>query len=100
MNKIILQLWEESNLNDINLSNGCSLHIDLNEKNKYIKSIYDNRDSNVPDKYDRIVGDSVSVLISDELYNNLIKNKNLKLSESSFQNLKKFSDIIYKNNDM
>lgn len=95
MNQVILQLWEESNLNDMNLSDGCTLHINSIERDNYIKSIYDGRYSNIPNKYDRIVGKSINVMVTDEIYENINKNKNIKLSEVSFQNLKKFSDIIF-----
>ena len=37
MNKVILQLWEESNVNEGILSDGCSLHLNLSERDIYVK---------------------------------------------------------------
>ena len=36
MNKVILQLWEESNQNDGVFSNGCSIHINEDERIKFV----------------------------------------------------------------
>lgn len=96
MNKVILQLWEESNSNLGFLSDGCSLHLSLSYRDNYVKSIYKDRSEEVPDKYDRIVGESVEVFISDNLYDMLLRDGgDIKIPESSFQNLIKFEDIIY-----
>ena len=40
MNKVILQLWEESNQNDGVFSNGCSIHLNEDERLKFISNIY------------------------------------------------------------
>ena len=95
MNKVTLQLWEESNINNEFLSDGCSLHIDSNERNKYVDSIYSNRTSDLPSSYDRIVGDSIDVFVNDTIYDMILKDGSIKLSENSFQNLIKFEDIIF-----
>ena len=96
MNKIILQLWEESNMKEGFLSDGCTLHIDSIEKNKYISEIYKGRDSsNVPSEYDRIVGDEVIAFVPDKIYDSVKKEGTLKLSEPAFQNLLKFDEIIF-----
>ena len=108
MNKVLLQLWEESNtgdpmeclsnrllrVSDHFLSDGCSLHIDLSSRNNYISTIYGDRSINVSG-YDRIVGDYIEVFVTDSLYDLIIEQKTLKLTESSFQNLLKFEDIVY-----
>jgi len=96
MNKVVLQLWEESNTKEGFLSDGCSLHIDLQERNKYISSVYGERDfDNVPNQYDRIVGDDVEVFVDDKIYNLIILEKSVKLNEAAFQNLLKFEEIIF-----
>jgi len=94
MNKVLLQLWEESNNNNDFLSDGCSLHIDLTQRNNYISSIYGDRSHN-SEGYDRIVGDCVEVFVTDKLYEMIKNDKSVKLPESSFQNLLTFEDIIY-----
>jgi len=100
MNKVILQLWEESNVNEGILSDGCSLHLNLSERDIYVKSVYQNRSADIPEKYDRIVGDSVEVFVSDNIYDILLRDKNMKLPESAFQNLLKFEDIIYNRSEI
>jgi hypothetical protein len=95
MNKVVLQLWEESNTKEGFLSDGCSLHINLEERNKYISSIYSERDDNVPNQYDRTVGDEVIVFVDDKIFNMIEIEKSVKLNEASFQNLLKFEEIIF-----
>lgn len=95
MNKVILQLWEESNINGEFLNDGCSLHIDIKGRNNYVKTIYSNREEIVPERYDRIVGDCVEVFVSDSLFSKIEIEKDVKLSEPSFNNLLKFEEIIY-----
>jgi hypothetical protein len=100
MNKVFLQLWEESNNKEIFLSDGCSLHIDLEERNRYISSIYKDRDDNIPDQYDRIVGDEIVVFVDDKIFDLIENEKTVKLNETSFQNLLKFEEIIFNNNNI
>lgn len=94
MNKVILQLWEESNIDEGCLNDGCSLHIDINERNNYVANIYKSRTDEVPDKYDSIVGEYIEAFITDDLYNLVITDRTIKLPENSFQNLLKFNEII------
>jgi hypothetical protein len=95
MNKIVLQLWEESNRTNGVLSDGCSLHIDENERNNFIDSIYSNREEEVPDSYSRAVGCSIDVFITDSLFSTIQNKKSIKLSQVEFQNLLVFEDIFY-----
>lgn len=96
MNKVVLQLWEESNTKEGFLSDGCSLHISLKERDKYVTSIYKGRDnSSIPNEYDRIVGDWVEVFVEDKIFNMIIEKKSVKINESAFQNLLKFEEIIF-----
>jgi hypothetical protein len=96
MNKVILQLWEESNTKEGFLSDGCSLHISLEERNKYISSIYSERDgNNIPNQYDRTVGEDVEVFVDDKIYSMISSDKTIKLNEAAFQNLIKFEEIIF-----
>ena len=95
MNKVVLQLWEESNVNQGFLSDGCSLHLSVSDRAAYVASIYKDRGTDIPEKYDRIVGEWIEVYISDKIYETLLNDKSMKIPESSFQNLIKFEDIIY-----
>ena len=95
MNKVFLQLWEESNKKEGFLSDGCSIHLDLEERNRYISNIYSKRDNTlVPDEYDRTVGDESIVYVTDTIFEMIKKDKSVKISETAFQNLIKFEDII------
>ena len=66
MNKVYLQIWEESISNEGTRPDGCSLHIDLESNQKYLKSIYEFRENlKIPNDYDSAVGEPVEVLVND-----------------------------------
>jgi hypothetical protein len=95
MNRIILQIWEQSNLKEGFLSDGCSLHISQSERDRYVSEVYKGRDkSNIPSEYDRVVGDGVVAFVNDEIYNIIESDLSVKLKEPALQNLLKFNDII------
>ena len=96
MNKVILQLWEESNTKEGFLSDGCSLHLNVEERDIYVSSIYDGRDNSIiPNEYDRTVGEYLEVFVEDKLFNMIEREKSVKIDEASFQNLLKFEEIIF-----
>jgi hypothetical protein len=96
MNKVILQLWEESNQNDGVFSNGCSIHINEDERIKFVSNIYSNRESSyIPNEYDSVVGEGIEVFVTDSIYNLVDVSKSIKISEVELQNLIKFEDLIY-----
>jgi hypothetical protein len=96
MNKVILQLWEESNQNDGVFSNGCSIHINEDERIKFVSNIYSNRESSdIPNEYDSVVGEGIEVFVIDSIYNLVDASKSIKISEVELQNLIKFEDLIY-----
>jgi hypothetical protein len=97
MNKVVLQLWEESERGFESRPDGCSIHIDIENRNKYIKSIYDLRiGKEVPEVYERVVGSEVEAFIDDELFKKLNIEKSLRLIEPELNNLIKFEEIIIK----
>jgi hypothetical protein len=96
MNKCYLQLWEQSSPSE-NISVGCSIHLDLGCHYDYIQEFYSLRnDLLVPESYERVVSLPFECFISDELYENLLTQKNIRLSEVEKFNLSKFQDIITK----
>lgn len=96
MNKVILQLWEESNQNDGVFSNGCSIHINEDERIKFVSNIYSNRESSdIPNEYDSVVGEGIEVFVTDSIYSLVDVSKSIKISEVELQNLIKFEDLIY-----
>ena len=96
MNRVILQIWEESDKSNGIFSDGCSIHIDEIERNTYVSNIYKNRESSeIPQKYERVVGGEIEVFVSDSIYEIILRDKSIRLSEVEFNNLLKFEDLIY-----
>jgi hypothetical protein len=96
MNKCYLQLWEQSSSIE-NISVGCSIHLDLGCHYDYIHELYSLRnDLPTPQDYDRVVSLPFECFISDELYEKLLVQKNIRLSEVEKSNLSKFQDLITK----
>jgi hypothetical protein len=96
MNKVILQIWEVSERGYGTRSDGCSIHTDSENRNNYIKSIYDSRGDMVPNTYDKIIGSELEAFIDDELFKKLNEEKSIRLIEPEFNNLIKFEEIIIK----
>ena len=95
MNKVILQIWEESERGWGTRPDGCSMHIDLKERENYIQTIYDSRksDTSIPDEYERIVGEGVEAFIEDSLYNLVQKDKSIRLTQYQMNNLMNMEEI-------
>ena len=98
MNKIILQLWEESERGWGTRPDGCSIHTDIDERKKFLNKIYQKRENDiqVPDEYDRIVGEEIEAFVDDSIYQKVIENKTIRLSEIELNNLITFEQIIFK----
>lgn len=95
MNKVILQIWEESNKNEGIRQDGCSIHIDSSHQKKYVDSVYRGRnDENLPDSYERIVGSPVEVEVSDTLFAAIERDKSVRLRSYEMNNLLKMDEII------
>lgn len=100
MNKVVLQFWEYSIRDSGVVSNGCSLHLDEGEKNIFIDKIYKDRSSdNVPPEYDRIVGKSIDVFVSDVMVSRVKLNKSIRVYEHELNNLLSMAEIIIKDNE-
>jgi hypothetical protein len=97
MNKVVLQFWEESIRGKSPIQDGCSIHLDTQERIRYINSIYDDRvlDS-IPDEYERIVGGQVEAYIEDGLYKILEKDKSLRIYQHQYTNLFNMNELIIK----
>lgn len=95
MNKVLLQFWEESERKNGVKPDGASLHIDMESYKKYLGNIYGNRViQDIPDEYDRIVGTSIETIVSDDIYNLVLSEKNIRLSQYQLNNLIKLKNII------
>jgi hypothetical protein len=96
MNKIVLQLWEESIRGSGIRPDGCSIHVDAAERDRYVESIYASRrgSSSVPEEYERIVGSPVEAYIDDVMFESLKSEKSIRLAQHQMNNLVEMEDII------
>ena len=83
MNEVLIQLWENFD-NDSHQSDGCSLHIDMNERDIFLSL----------QEEDHPVGLPSEVSIPDSIYDILKKEKSIRLSEIEMNNLMGLKDII------
>lgn len=97
MNKIILQLWEESERNWGVRPDGCSIHLDSNNRDSFINDFYSKREENVPDVYERAFGEPFYAFVQDNLFKILEVDKSIRLLEHEFNNLVNLEEIIIKN---
>lgn len=96
MNKVIMQLWEESERGWGVRPDGCSLHMDSIIKNVFIDSIYKSRTDKAPNEYDRITGGEINAFVDDQLFD-IIKSKgSIRLLEHELNNLISMQEIIIK----
>lgn len=94
MNKVYLQIWEESIKGVGKMPDGCTLHLTLKDNKEYLKSIYNTRkDIKVPTEYDSAVGLPIEVYITDELYKIVESSNSIKLLQHEFNNLIQLEDI-------
>lgn len=95
MQKVYLQYWMESQQNIGVRPDGCSLHITESDVKKFINSVYEDRDpNNVPDEYERIFGNHITVNITDEVYNEIIDNGgSLRIPQHCMSNLRKMKEL-------
>ena len=93
-----MQIWEESKRGYGTSSDGCSIHIDSLELNRFIKSIYDIRKDTdiIPDEYEMITGDEIEIFINDDLFKIVSTEKSVRLSEIEMNNLIKMEELIPK----
>jgi|GEM_PF-2682431 len=95
MKKVYLQFWELSELNQEVINDGVSLHLTIEDCKNYINNFYKKRiGKKVPKKYSRIVGDPIIVEITENLFNLVEKNLNVKIKSYNYNNLLKLEDII------
>jgi hypothetical protein len=89
MIRAVLQLWEESEKNN-NRPCGCSIHSDLQSRDKYLKSIYSGRNK-VPEYYERAIGEPIDVLLKSNLIKGL---ETVKLMRHEMNNLLNLNEIL------
>ena len=95
MNKCIFQYWEESERGYGVRPNGCSIHSSLEEHITFINSIYSSRTDEVPHEYDRVTGNPIVCFVSDEIFERVLLNSSIRISENEKNNLIDFEDLIF-----
>ena len=85
MNRILIQLWKISYPDNSIESDGCSLHLDIESRNVYIKQ------NNT--KSERFVGEPTMIEVNSSIFETVQKNKNIRLSEVELNNLVGLKDI-------
>ena len=97
MNKVVLQFWEESIRDKSPILSGCSIHLDNQEKVRFINSIYNERDvEDIPNEYERVLGDGLDAYIEDNLFEILKKDKSLRIYQNQYSNLLNMNELIIK----
>jgi hypothetical protein len=85
MENILIQLWESSNDKTL-VSDGCSLHLKLSDRDSYI--IANRTDIENP------IGQPTEVKISKKIFDILEIKKSIKVSENEMNNLLGLKDIV------
>ena len=97
MNLVILQIWEISSLKKDPSPDGCSIHINMKERDSYVNKIYESRiGKKVPNSYERIIGSPIEAFVEDGVFSLLSSKKNLRLSQIELNNLVRFEEISIK----
>ncbi len=95
MEEVCMQYWEESERNWGIRPDGCSLHFNGKICKEYINEIYKDRDKeNVPDVYDKTVGEIILVKVKKELYELVVKDDTVRLSQNEMNNLVKLGELL------
>jgi hypothetical protein len=98
MNRVLLQLWEESNKDLGQTPDGCSLHIDLENHKNYVNDIYlDRKEDYIPETYERVVGLPVDVYVNDAIYSIMLRDKSVRLLQHELNNLINLNEIELEN---
>lgn len=97
MKNIFIQLWEVYSKTEGIFSDGCSLHIDKNECIKFIEQIKSQRTQQVPDIYEKELGNFFHVNVSQELFLKLIGEKSIRISQTELSNLLLMDEISIEN---
>lgn len=93
MNKVILQLWEQSEKKEDITPVGCSLHIDYESHIEYIGRYFGNLRDDIPNRYMRPVSKPIEVIVTDMLYAVIVSDGNVIVQQHELNNLVQLKDI-------
>lgn len=94
MNKVILQLWEQSEKKEDITPVGCSLHIDYESHIEYMGRYFGNLKDKVPFRYIRPVSKPIEVEVTDMLYTVVMADRSVIIHQHELNNLVQLKDIL------
>jgi len=95
MEKVVIQIWEESSIDNPPMLIGASIHLNEEICENYILDKYKNRTNKTPKTYIRKTGGFTNCLISKTLYNDLIsKDGTMFIKDHQLHNLVMFNKLI------
>ena len=90
--------WTESEAGWGQRPDGCSIHLQKEDVDVYVKEYWDTMPKEVPDEYSRPDSNAREVVVSDKLYKEIKKTKNgLRLWQSELREKKEKDEILFKN---
>lgn len=93
MNKVLLQIWEESQIVDGCCSDGCSLHLSEQDLINFNSVLHSSRDLLVSDTFERVIGLPIEVCVTNKIYQILQSQKNVRLQQHEMNNLLSLKEI-------
>lgn len=93
MNTVLLQIWEESQIIDGCFADGCSLHLSEQDLTNFNSDLYRSRNLLISDTFERVIGSPVEVCVTDEIYQILLSQRNIRLQQHEMNNLLSLKEI-------
>ncbi len=76
LEKVIRQDWDESERGWGCRSDGCSLHLSIEDRDSYVRDYWSTMPDEAPDEYERPEGEPYAVYIEKELYDQVAQSSN------------------------
>ena len=74
---------------------GCSIHLTETDRKEYIKEIYSSRGDDIPESYDRPIGNfGYNAYITDGINKRLLENKSIRLTQVELKNLMNMEEVV------
>lgn len=94
MRVVRVQKWREFERGWGDRPDGCSLHLNSNDAELYIKSYWNSMSSQTPDEYECPVGELYFMFVTNDLYDKIEKSVNgIRLYRPQFVELLKTGEI-------
>jgi hypothetical protein len=96
MNTVLLETWTESERGWGQRSDGCSLHKNKDDYQKYVEKYWEGMPSETPDEYSRPDKNLREVVVSDELFEQVSSSDNgIRLWQSEFRSKREKHEILF-----